>query len=171
MKRNLFIVAVCVQIVLLLLLACSPYFLDRFGTEVTLQTVSSEHYERMWENELYLEYEAETVRPENWFVSDEVSFNESLYVLLTPNERGIHVVKAVSNQKLEEEAEDVMVKARYQYQDEQDLHHLNIGISNHTLEKDDVSALTNYKDRLLVTITFSPWGQKRIERVETVSGE
>ncbi|GAA0454826.1 GDYXXLXY domain-containing protein [Alkalibacillus silvisoli] len=170
-RKRFFWVAVTLQVVVLLFMVTSSYMLDRFGQVITIQTEAFNAEEVFYGDYVHLSYSAEEVRPENWFASDEVSSNQLIYVLLTPDEEGIFRLKAASDREMSVEGDDVMLQARYRYQDNNQIHQIDLGLERYHPHTEQQEELEFSESRMLVTIALSPWGQKKIVEVESVGVE
>ncbi|WP_188207103.1 GDYXXLXY domain-containing protein [Alkalibacillus aidingensis] len=171
MRKKLFFITVILQVLFLLAMVTSSYLLERFGETIKLQTEAYDSQDVFYGDYVELKYLVEEIRPENWFSSDEVKPNQRIYVLLTPNEDGIYQVKAASDMKLEAEGDEVVIQARYQYQDFNEIHHIDLDIGRYNLETGEREEVEASQERLIVSVALSPWGQKKVVDVETVEVE
>ncbi|PKR78316.1 hypothetical protein CEY16_00730 [Halalkalibacillus sediminis] len=162
MRKKILIFAVAFQVLFLISMAASSYFIEEFGKVIKLQTEPNDPRDVFYGDYTYLNYSAETIRPENWFTNENVQSNQVIYVLLTPNENNIHQVKAASDKRMDADEEDVIITARYSYQDQDNMHHVNFGVNRFYGEGHTDENFNNNKKRYLVEIALSPWGQKKI---------
>ncbi|MDV2583192.1 GDYXXLXY domain-containing protein [Alkalibacillus haloalkaliphilus] len=171
MRRRVFLIAVVLQVVILLFMVTSSYALDRFGKVITIQTEAYDTEDVFYGDYVHLSYLAETVRSENWFASDDVKSNKQIYVLFTPDEQGIYHLKAASDREMSAESDDVVIMARYRYQDEEQVHHIDLGLDRYHPHYEQQGEIESSQERMLVSIALSPWGQKKIVEVENVQVE
>lgn len=165
LRNKLLLITITLQVVFLLGMTASNYLIEKWGDVIQLQTEPYNPRDVFYGEYIQLDYVAEKVKPEYWFATDKVKHNQVIYVLLAPDERGIYQVKAASNKKLDAHDDDVVIKARYQYEDYQNIHRINFGVNRYYIEENSSLSL-DLNRRMLVTIALSPWGQKKILKVE-----
>ncbi|WP_054754686.1 GDYXXLXY domain-containing protein [Piscibacillus salipiscarius] len=115
-----------------------------------------------------LNYDIETIHPPYWFGSEDVKQNKVINVLLKPDERGIYIVKAASDKNLDPQGSEVVMTARYLYKDHENIRHVTYGIDRYYIEN-GTGEKYNSMDEMLVTVALSPWGQKKILKVEEMN--
>ncbi|MDQ0351741.1 putative membrane-anchored protein [Alkalibacillus filiformis] len=171
MRRRVLFMAVGFQVVVLLFMVTSSYALDQFGKVITIQTEAYDTEDVFYGDYVDISYVAETVRPENWFVTEGVKSNQRIYVLLTPDEQGVYHLKAASDREMSAESDDVVIVARYRYQDQEQVHHIDLGLDRYHPHYEQQDEIESSQERMLVMIALSPWGQKKIVEVENVQVE
>src|SRR5690625_4967557 len=160
-RKLMFNILVGVQVLLLIGLVFSGYLVERYGQEIVLLTKPEETRYLKESNHVYLDFVAEEIRPENWFMRDEPKGNQLIYVLLTPNEQGVYQVKAASDKRMDTSDSEVIMRARYVYQDHLTNHHnVRFGLERYNIQHEDLE-LDQGEQRFRVTVATSPWGQTK----------
>ncbi len=166
-RNRWFIVLVGLQVVFLIGMVLSGYLIERIGETVTLQTQALPKNEIIHDGTLTLHFEAEEIRPENWFMTEEPKSNELIYVLLTPNEQGIYQVKAASDKKMDANENEVIMRGRYSYHDQANNHIVRLANERYEIDTNTFSAQSP-RPKFKVEIALSPWGQSKIVGLEEV---
>ncbi|WP_017185456.1 hypothetical protein [Alkalibacillus haloalkaliphilus] len=69
------------------------------------------------------------------------------------------------------ESDDVVIVARYRYQDDEQVHHIDLGLDRYHPHYEQQGEIESSQERMLVSIALSPWGQKKIVEVENIQVE
>ncbi|GEL78344.1 GDYXXLXY domain-containing protein [Tenuibacillus multivorans] len=166
MRKKLFVIVVTLQVVFLVGMAGLNYFFEEFSQIIQLETEPYDPRDVFYGDYVHLNYTAESIRPENWFASEDVKPNQVIYVLLKPDERGIYRVKAASDKKMDPNEDEAVIRARYLNQEFEDAYRVNYGLSRYYIEEGTGEKFDTTNDKMIVTIALSPWGQKKILEVE-----
>ncbi|MGP4073462.1 GDYXXLXY domain-containing protein [Piscibacillus sp. B03] len=165
-KRRLFIIVIVLQLLFLAVMAGLNYVVEEFGDVIYLETEPYDPRDVFYGDYVNLNYTVENIHPSYWFGSEKVKRNKVINVLLKPDERGLYVVKAASDKSLEPQGKEVVIRARYLYKDHQNVRHVTYGINRYYIEEGTGENFNTINENMVVTIALSPWGQKKILKVE-----
>lgn len=169
MRRIITYPLLLAQVIIIVVLVYQFEHIDQYADEITIETTLDyvEYFEFVEHTDLYVEYDINKIDDETWKISEEVEYNELLYVTLVKNKAGIHEVKAVTKQKPKDLTEhDVIVRANYSHEDEQGKQYVTYGFES--IENSERFGTFKNKDHIQVTILLGKWGQQKIIDVTTV---
>ncbi|MFC0015324.1 MULTISPECIES: GDYXXLXY domain-containing protein [Allobacillus] len=166
-RKKLLMILVGFQVLFLIGMVLSGYVIERVGDTITLQTKAEPYDYIVFEDEITLNFTAEEIRPENWFMSGEPESNQIIYVLLTPSEQGYYQVKAASDKKMDADKNEVIIKARYSYKDHEQNHIVRFGIDHYRTDTSKFAINSSYP-RFNVEVALSPWGQSKVVDIEVI---
>lgn len=161
MKRLIFIFLLIVQAAIILLVAFQYEWIKDNGKPIFLETktpITTYHAN----NDVYIEYEINYLPAEIWEIDEELDYREKVFVVLAPDDTGVHRAVRVTKERPELRAEEVSLPATYSYVDSiKDEYRVDYGIEK-------ISQVDPGKDkhrRWLITLKVAPWGQKAITEV------
>lgn len=173
MKSVIFSSFVVLQALFIAVLVVLFERVDETGTEITVVTVGEETYDYKVfgpQDVLYKRYNITEVPEDKWEIDEELKYNETVYVTLTKNEADIHEIKRVTKKEPKTvEKGDVVVLARYDYENEKGLHELRYGFE--LLEHVDRFGEFYDTDKLEVTILLGKLNQKKIKKIEKIDAD
>lgn len=166
MKRLLFILLMIIQAAALLLIPIQYEFIDDYGETIRLLT-EKHYYDEYYTDQdyLYIDYEINRISDEIWEIDEELDYKEQVYVVLEPDETGVHhAVRATTVNTVAAEGE-VIIQGSYSYSDEQiGKHFVNYGFES--VNNLDGKYEIDYSKQQIVTIHLAPWGQHSVSAIE-----
>ncbi|MBB6453004.1 putative membrane-anchored protein [Salirhabdus euzebyi] len=166
MKKIFFYLAVSLQVLFLLSMSVGYYLIDDVGEIVKLRTAPIDPPDLFYGDYVTLNYEAERIPADRWFVEEKVDYDEKIYVVLTPGPDGIYEVKSASKVKVNTDGDDVVMTAKYLYEEFDQMHQVDFGIGRYFIEDNTGEQYENGMTEMIVTVAIGPFGLKRILSLE-----
>jgi len=167
MKKIIGYMLLAVQIIFLVIIVSQFEHIDRTADEINIVTTVDYLYigEFEQDSDLYVDYEINKINNEKWKIKEDLNYNRPVYVTLAANDAGIHEVKTVTEKKPKQrEANEVVVKANYNYVDDKGNYYVNYGFER----LKNVNQYGSFRDGddLLVTVLLGKWGQQKVVNIE-----
>lgn len=175
MQRIAFSILIVLQIIVIGALVFMFEQIDTTGKEIIVvsEDLDEDFYYDGVNREvqhIYKRFNISYVPDDEWAITEELTYQDIVYVTLTKNAQNIHEVKNVSLKKPKTvEGDDVVIKARYDYHSEEGNHQLMYGFE--WIENVDQYGSFRELDQVKVTVLFGKFGQQKIKNVEKVETE
>ncbi|MFD1039001.1 GDYXXLXY domain-containing protein [Virgibacillus byunsanensis] len=170
MKRILFYGLLLIQVGILSILGIQYYLIDDYGVTVKLlqEDITGPKYQAYdVGNDMYVDYEINTLPSDVWNMAESVDYNEKVYVLLEADENGVYHAVNASAEKFDAKSNQVVLTGKYQYYDSTNgEHRITYGIEQFSTN----NSYTNLDSgkQWVISIKLAPWGQKKVIDVENV---
>ncbi|MBD2844209.1 GDYXXLXY domain-containing protein [Paenibacillus sp. IB182496] len=155
--------AVGLQLLALVLLAASNAAVERYGTEIRLETAPVDPRDLFYGDYVTLSYEISTLPQSMWRGDTPPKTNERAYVLLRERGEGDGVFEAVGvyRGRPSAGAGEAVLPARLDYIWGDQLQ-LEYGLERYYVPEGTGKALEERADSLLVAVKLAPWGQVKL---------
>lgn len=168
MKQILFYLLLVVQLSVILFLVYQFEQIDRDGQQIKLETITPDYPidDAYFDGSVYVDYEINQIKKEQWDDIESVNYNDRVFVLLKSDESGIYHVEKVSLKKITATSEaDVVLKGNYQYEDEErNFYYVSFGMEEiKNIERFDPIPKTK---KFVVTVLLGKWGQYKVTGIE-----
>ncbi|WP_456275913.1 GDYXXLXY domain-containing protein [Bacillus sp. AK128] len=163
-KRTLFYGVILLQVLFLLLMSVSYYAIDWFGEEIRLKTEPVDPRDIFYGDYVILHYTISTIPKELFVDSEELSYDEPVYVVLE-QDGDYHQAVSVSRNEPNIEDDQIILKGRYLYNfNEQELF-IEYGFERYFIPEGTGVELEENRDNMEATIKIAPWGQMKIDEL------
>jgi uncharacterized membrane-anchored protein len=162
LRKRLFYVAVGFQVAFLLFMSLSYYVAEDMGEIVTLRTEPVDPPDLFYGDYVRLSYEAERIPADKWFAERDIKYGDKVYVVLVPSVDGVFEVKSASAVKPNKTGDEVIIAAKYAYDDFENGHRVEFGINRFYIEDNTGDQFENQTSSMIAKVAILPWGLKRI---------
>jgi uncharacterized membrane-anchored protein len=150
-------------------MSLSYYVAEDMGEVVTLRTEPVDPPDLFYGDYVRLSYEAESISADKWFGERDVEYGDKIYVVLVPANDGVYEVKSASAVKPNKSGAEVIIAAKYAYEDVANGHRVEFGINRYFIEDNTGDEFENQTSSMIAKVAILPWGLKRILSLEPAS--
>jgi len=166
LRSKWFIVAVALQALFLIGLACTFYAADWMGREIRLRTAPVDPRDYLYGDYVILSYEMSQLNTSLWQGGSELpDRGDTVYVALAPDTEGIYAPVAFYPNRAAVPEEQVLIRALVEYQWDH-IVTVKYGLERYYVPEGTGETLQRQAGNLLVTVKVAPWGQTVITGVE-----
>jgi uncharacterized membrane-anchored protein len=167
-KRTLFYGVILLQVIFLFVMSASFYAIDWFGKEIRLKTEPVDPRDIFYGDYVILQYTISTI-PKNLYIdSEELAYDEQVYVVLE-QEGNYYQAVSVSRKQPEIENHQVALIGRYIYDFNEHELFIEYGLERYFIPEGTGKELEDQRGNLEAYIKIAPWGQMKIDRLETIT--